>query len=201
MKISENAGEIIGQISKGKIKSFEITANGELIQLDIEPLVVAILKGALSSILNDVNYVNAPFLAKQRGIEIKVIKSEAPSSYTSLLKVKMITDIEENNVSVSLIAKNISRIVKLNDYDVIIKPNEHMLIVPHINQVAMVAKVANVLCEDNINIGSMNVSQNIKGSDMSIMAIDIDSSLSDEMLDKISKIDGVHNPKYIKLNI
>ena len=65
----------------------------------------------------------------------------------------------------------------------------------------MVAKVANVLCEDNINIGSMNVSQNIKGSDMSIMAIDIDSSLSEEMLDKISKIDGVHNPKYIKLNI
>ena len=140
-------------------------------------------------------------MAKQRGIEIKVIKSEAPSSFTSLLKVKMTTDIEINSVSVSLIAKNIARIVKLNDYDVIIKPNEHILIVPHINQVAMVAKVANTLCEENINIGSMNVSQNIKGSDMSIMAIDIDSSLSDEMLDKISKIDGVHNPKYIKLNI
>ena len=65
----------------------------------------------------------------------------------------------------------------------------------------MVAKVANVLCEDNINIGSMNVSQNIKGSDMSIMAIDIDSALSEEMLGKISKIDGVHNPKYIKLTV
>ncbi|CCY75605.1 d-3-phosphoglycerate dehydrogenase [Brachyspira sp. CAG:700] len=201
MNISENAGEIIGQISKGKIKSFEITAYGELIKLDIEPLEVAILKGALSSIFHDVNYVNAPFLAKQRGIEIKIIKSEAPSSFTSLLKVKMTTDIETNSVSVSLIAKNIARIVKLNDYDVIIKPNEHILIVPHINQVAMVAKVANTLCEENINIGSMNVSQNIKGSDMSIMVIDIDTALSEEMLNKISKIEGVHNPKCIKLNV
>lgn len=201
MNISENAGEIIGQISKGKIKSFEITAYGELIKLDIEPLEVAILKGALSSIFHDVNYVNAPFLVKQRGIEIKIIKSEAPSSFTSLLKVKMTTDIETNSVSVSLIAKNIARIVKLNDYDVIIKPNEHILIVPHINQVAMVAKVANTLCEENINIGSMNVSQNIKGSDMSIMVIDIDTALSEEMLNKISKIEGVHNPKCIKLNV
>ena len=113
----------------------------------------------------------------------------------------MTTDIEINSVSVSLIAKNIARIVKLNDYDVIIKPNEHILIVPHINQVAMVAKVANTLCEENINIGSMNVSQNIKGSDMSIMAIDIDTALSEEMLNKISKIEGVHNPKCIKLNV
>ena len=86
-----------------------------------------------------------------------------------------------------------ARIVKLNDYDVIIKPNEHILIVPHINQVAMVAKVANTLCEENINIGSMNVSQNIKGSDMSIMVIDIDTALSEEMLNKISKIEGVKN--------
>ena len=65
----------------------------------------------------------------------------------------------------------------------------------------MVAKVANTLCEENINIGSMNVSQNIKGSDMSIMAIDIDTALSEEMLNKISKIEGVHNPKCIKLNV
>lgn len=201
MKISENAGELIGQISKGKIKSFEIIANGELTKLDIKPLEVAILKGALSSIFHDVNYVNAPFLAAQRGIEIKIVKSGASSSFTSLLKVKMITDLEINSVSVSLIAKNIPRIVKLNDYDVIIKPKEHILIVPHINQVAMVAKVANVLCEDNINIGSMNVSQNTKGSDMSIMAIDVDSDISEEMLNKISKIDGVHNPKYIKLSV
>ncbi|MBW5393395.1 NAD(P)-dependent oxidoreductase, partial [Brachyspira pilosicoli] len=199
MKIAENAGEMIMQISTGKIKSFEITAQGELINLDIQPLEVAVLKGALSSMLQDVNYVNAPYLAKQRGIEVKTIKSETPSTFTGILKVKLTTDKEVNNVSVSLIAKNIARIVKLNDYDVIIKPQPHILIVPHINQPAMIAKVATTLSSDGINIGSMNVSENIKGSNMSIMAINVDRIIESDMIDKISQIDGVHQPKYIKL--
>lgn len=187
------------QISTGKIKSFEITAQGELINLDIQPLEVAVLKGALSSMLQDVNYVNAPYLAKQRGIEVKTIKSETPSTFTGILKVKLTTDKEVNNVSVSLIAKNIARIVKLNDYDVIIKPQPHILIVPHINQPAMIAKVATTLSSDGINIGSMNVSENIKGSNMSIMAINVDRIIDNTMIEKISQIEGVHQPKYIKL--
>ena len=199
MKIAENAGEIIMQLANGKIKSLEITAQGDLINLDIQPLEVAILKGALSYMFQDVNYVNAPYLAKQRGIEVKTIKSESPSTFTGILKVKLITDKDTTSVSVSLIAKNIARIVKLNDYDVIIKPQPHILIVPHINQPAMVAKVATVLSSDSINIGSMSVSENIKGSNMSIMAINVDRVIGNDVITKISNIDGVHEPKYVRL--
>lgn len=199
MKISENAGEMIMQTANGKIKSLEITAQGDLINLDIQPLEVAILKGALSYMFQDVNYVNAPYLAKQRGIEVKTIKSEAPSTFTSILKVKLTTDRETTSVSVSLIAKNIARIVKFNDYDVIIKPQPHILIVPHINQPAMIAKVATVLSGDGINIGSMSVSENIKGSSMSIMAINVDRVIGNDVITKISNIEGVHDPKYVRL--
>ena len=199
MKISENAGEMIMQTANGKIKSLEITAQGDLINLDIQPLEVAILKGALSYMFQDVNYVNAPYLAKQRGIEVKTIKSEAPSTFTSILKVKLTTDKDTTSVSVSLIAKNIARIVKFNDYDVIIKPQPHILIVPHINQPAMIAKVATVLSGDGINIGSMSVSENIKGSNMSIMAINVDRVIGNDVITKISNIEGVHDPKYVRL--
>ena len=199
MKISENAGEMIMQTANGKIKFLEITAQGDLINLDIQPLEVAILKGALSYMFQDVNYVNAPYLAKQRGIEVKTIKSEAPSTFTSILKVKLTTDKETTSVSVSLIAKNIARIVKFNDYDVIIKPQPHILIVPHINQPAMVAKVATVLSGDGINIGSMSVSENIKGSSTSIMAINVDRVIGNDVITKISNIEGVQDPKYVRL--
>ncbi len=199
MKISENAGEMIMQTANGKIKSLEITAQGDLINLDIQPLEVAILKGALSYMFQDVNYVNAPYLAKQRGIEVKTIKSEAPSTFTSIVKVKLTTDKDTTSVSVSLIAKNIARIVKFNDYDVIIKPQPHILIVPHINQPAMIAKVATVLSGDDINIGSMSVSENIKGSNMSIMAINVDRVIGNDVITKISNIEGVHDPKYVRL--
>ena len=193
MKIAENAGEMIMQVANGKIKSLEITAQGDLINLDIQPLEVA------SYMFQDVNYVNAPYLAKQRGIEVKTIKSEAPSTFTGILKVKLTTDKDVTSVSVSLIAKNIARIVKLNDYDVIIKPQPHILVVPHINQPAMIAKVATVLSGDGINIGSMSVSENIKGSNMSMMAINVDRVIGNDVITKISNIDGVSDPKYVRL--
>lgn len=73
------------------------------------------------------------------------------------------------------------------------------MVVPHINQPAMIAKVATLLSADGINIGSMSVSENIKGSNMSIMAINVDRSIGNDVITKISNIEGVHEPKYVRL--
>ena len=64
MQIAENTGELVVQISNGVIKTIEITADGDLADLDIQPLEVAVLKGVLSSMLEGVNYVNARLLQR-----------------------------------------------------------------------------------------------------------------------------------------
>lgn len=202
MQIAENTGELATQISNGKIKAFEITVHGHLSELDIEPLEVAVLKGALSSRLEDVNYVNAPVIAKQRAIDVITIKSKTNCNFTGLLTLKLITEEESNVVSAALIAKNIPRIVKINDYETSIRPEKHMLIVPHVNQPSMIAKVALVIGKNDINIGSMNVVQkNDRHETQSIMVIDIDSPVTDSVLKEIAKTDGVNNPKYVSLNV
>ena len=200
MQIAENAGELAVQTADGIIQAIEITAQGTLSDLDIQPLEVAVLKGVLSGLLESVNYVNAPVLAKQRGIDLISAHSKAKCNFTGLLTVKLITDKDTAAVSSALIAKDIPRIVKINDYETSIRPQKHMLIVPHINKPSMVAKAAQVLGEYNINISSMNVVQkNDKHETESIMVINIDSDVSDEVLSKIAEIDGVHSPKYIRL--
>ena len=201
MEIAENSGEICMQISEGVIKSIEITAQGDLANLDIQPLEVAVLKGALSSMLEGVNYVNAPVLAKKRGIDIISTRSNVKCNFAGLLTIKLTTDKCVNIVSGALVAKDIPRIVKINDYETSIRPQRHMLLVPHVNKPSMIAKVAQVIGENNINIGSMNVVQkNDKHETESIMVINIDSEVHNDVLAEIEKIDGVHNPKYIKLN-
>ena len=200
MQIAENSGEFAMQISEGVIKSIEITAQGDLSELDIQPLEVAVLKGALSSMLEGVNYVNAPVLAQKRGIDIISTRSKVKCNFAGLLTVKLTTDKGENTVAGALVAKDIPRIVKINDYEASIRPQKHMLIVPHKNQPSMIAKVAQVIGENNINIGSMNVVQkNDRHETESIMVINIESAVDPELLLKIEKIDGVHNPKYINL--
>lgn len=201
MNIAENSGELAMQISEGMIKSIEITAQGDLAELDIQPLEVAVLKGALSSMLEGVNYVNAPVLAKKRGIDIISSRSKVKCNFAGLLTIKLITDKGINIVAGALVAKDIPRIVKINDYETSIRPQKHMLIVPHINQPAMIAKVAQVIGDNNINIGSMNVVQkNDKHETESIMVINIDSGVGENVLSDIEKINGVHNPKYINLS-
>lgn len=201
MQIAENSGELAMQLSKGNIKSIEITAKGDLADLDIQPLEVAVLKGALSSMLESVNYVNAPVLAKKRGIDIISTRSKVKCNFAGLLTIKLTTDKETTTVAGALVAKDIPRIVKINDYGTSIRPQKHMLIVPHVNKPSMIAQVAQVIGGDNINIGSMNVVQkNDKHETESIMVINVESVVTDDTLNKIAKIDGVHNPKYVKFS-
>jgi len=201
MQIAENSGELAMQVTKGKINSIEITAQGDLADLDIQPLEVAVLKGILSSRLESVNYVNAPVLAKKRGIDIISTRSKVKCNFAGLLTIKLKTDEEETVVAGALVAKDIPRIVKINDYETSIRPQKHMLLVPHVNKPSMIAQVASVIGEDNINIESMNVVQkNDKHATESIMVINVDSEVNDTTISKISKIDGVQDPKYVNLS-
>ena len=202
MQIAENAGELAVQISEGSVKRIEITAYGNLADLDIQPLEVAILKGVLSSRLEGINYVNAPLVAQKRGIEVTSTKSKTECNFVGLLQIKLITSSGETLVAGALITKDIPRIVRIDNYETSIRPQRHMLIVPHENKPSMIAKVALMLAEDGINIGSMNVVQkNDKHSTDSIMVINIESEVNENTLDIIQKINGVTDAKYIKLNV
>ena len=202
MGISENSGELAVQLSNGVIKTIEITAGGDLADLDIQPLEVAVLKGVLSSRLEGVNYVNAPVIAKKRGIDIVSTRTKAKCNFAGLITVKLVTDKETTVVSGAIVAHGIPRIVKINDYETSIRPEKHMLIVPHTNKPSMIARVAQVIGEKEINIGSMNVVQkNDKHETESIMVINVESVVGDDTLDLIAKIDGVHNPKYVNLTV
>lgn len=197
MQLAENIGELAQQIVEGNLKAVEISAKGKLASLDISPLETAILKGVFSSFMENVNYVNAPILAKQKGISVTTSKSETSGDYIGLITVKLITNKSESLVSGALIAENISRIVKIDQYNTSIEPEKHMLLVPHENKPAMIAKVATVIGEAGININHMHVVQ--KQGDKSLMIINTDCAVEKDVLDKIEKIDGVSNSKYVKL--
>lgn len=198
MQLAENIGELAQQISEGNLKSIEISAKGKLASVDISPLETAILKGVFSSFTDNVNYVNAPILAKQKGISVTTSKSETSGDYIGLIAVKLITNVSESVVSGALIAENISRIVKIDQYNTSIEPEKHMLLVPHENKPSMIAKVATVIGENGININHMHVVQ--KQGELSMMIINTDSAVEKDVLEKIIQINGVANSKYVKLS-
>lgn len=201
MKIAENLGELVAQISTGNFKSIQITVNGNLSELNISPLEVAVLKGIFASRMESVNYVNAPIIAKSRGIEIITSKSPKDCTFIGSISIKLTTDTGENIVAGALLAEHMPRIVTINKYNMSIEPEEHMLIIPHENKPSMIAKVAAVIGENNINISRMHVAQKSNKEDNeSIMIINTESAVDDATLEKIKLIDGINNAKYIQLN-
>ena len=199
MKLAENIAGLAHQISEGGIKSIEIEVRGNLATLDVSPLEVAILKGLLSSHVENVNYVNAPLIAKNRGIQVTTKKSEQSTDYIGSISVKIECEKQNAYVAGALIAKDIERIIQINDYKLSIQPQKYMLLVPHKNQPGMIARVATVLGDNNVNISSMNVAN--KKDDISIMIINTDSVVDSETLDKISKLEGISEAKFATLNV
>ncbi len=198
MGLAENIASLASQLAKDAIKEIDIVVSGKLQEVDISPLEIAILKGVLSSNLTGINYVNAPIVAKQRGIEVKSSKTNDGENSICLVIKTISNEIKVRGV---LLAKNIKRIVEINDYCASIEPKNHMLLIPHINKPNMVALCAGVLGADNINISGMQVAQSDNDKNKSIMIITTDSAVEQPTLDKIVKIDGVDKAKYINLNI
>ena len=201
MQLSENLGVLVQQLSKGNLKNINITVNGNLSELNVAPLEVAVQKGIFSSTVENVNFVNAPLIAKKRGINITTSKSQKDCTFIGSISVTLTTDVEETTVTGALIAKNMPRIVRINDYNMSIEAEEHMLMIPHENKPAMIAKVAAVIGENNININRMQVAQKSNKKDnVSIMIITTDTDVDAATMEKINKIDGIQNAQYIKLN-
>ncbi|MBQ2983533.1 MAG: phosphoglycerate dehydrogenase [Candidatus Gastranaerophilales bacterium] len=196
MGLAENIAQIASQLSTGAIKELAVSVSGELSNLDVSPLEIAILKGILSANMVDVNYVNAPIIAKSRGIEVKTSKT---NDKDNAISVTIKTSENDTVVKGALIAKGIKRITQINDYIASIEPKKYMLFVPHINKPNMIAQVASVIGASNINISDMRVAQNLCDEQKNVMVINVDSVVEEATLDKIAKIDGVEKAKYIGL--
>ena len=200
MTIAENVGALAFQISNGNLKSINLTVEGKLADLDISPITIAVLKGVFSSIDEGVNYVNAPVIAKKRGINVVTSKSHNDCSYQGSITVKLLTDKDEVCVSGALITDGMPRITEINEHKMCIQPEEHMLVLPHENKPSMIAKVASVIAADNVNINKMHVADNVGSDPLSIMILSTETKVEANTLKQIADIDGIKDAKYIHLS-
>ncbi|MDD3237006.1 MAG: phosphoglycerate dehydrogenase [Candidatus Gastranaerophilales bacterium] len=200
MKIAGDLGALVAQLANGNIKSIQMTVSGNLAELNVSPLEIAVIKGIFSTMLENVNYVNAPIIAKERGINVLTTKSPKDCTFIGSISIKLTTDKGENVVTGAMIAEHMPRIVQINQYNMSIEVEEHMLFIPHENKPSMIAKVAAVIGESSINISRMQVAQKSNKEDnVSIMIINTESAVEDSTLNKIEEIDGIKDAKYIKL--
>jgi D-3-phosphoglycerate dehydrogenase len=186
--LAERQGAMAAQLTKGGVDDLEIVMIGGLADTDTRILRTAVLKGMLSLATDEpVNYVNANYLAEQRGIRVTESKRAETHDYVSMIAVKASGGGETMSVAASLIGKkNEPRLVSVFGYDLDMVPDRYMAFFRYPDRPGMIGKVGTILGDAGINIGSMQVGRKEAGG-AALMGITVDTSLDADLLAKIRK--------------
>lgn len=197
LMLAERMGSLLTQTSTGRIQSVEISCCGELGASDVDLLTRAVLVGLLKPILSEeVNFVNAPVVARTRGIEVTEASSSTLHGYTSLLSIDVTLDTGQREVAGTVFGRNELRIVRLDGLPIDLVPEGVMLVVPHADQPGMVGKVGSILGDHGINIGGMRVGRVAEGQH-AVMVLMIDSEVSDEIRRNIAEVSGIEDVRQV----
>ncbi|MCL6636119.1 MAG: phosphoglycerate dehydrogenase, partial [Peptococcaceae bacterium] len=197
--LAEKLGKLQAQLVTGRIRKIEVIYSGELAKQEVSPITTAVVKGFLDPILQHaVNYVNAPVLAKNRGIQVfQAVDGEA-EGYASLITVKVYSDKAEKSVAGTLFGKEDPRIVMVDGYRIDVIPSGYLLYVPHIDKPRIIGPVGLLIGEHNINIAAMQVGRKQIGG-RAVMMLSVDAPVPEETLAEIARIDGVLDVKMVHL--
>jgi len=157
------------------------------------------LKGFLSRrVAEVVNFINAPYLAKEMGIVVNEIKTGANSNYTNLLTVDCETDKENKSLAGTVFGNNELRIVSIDSFHLELKPEGHMLFYSNIDKPGMLATVGKILADANINIAGLSLGRLEAGKE-ALTVINTDSEINKKVVKDILAINGVHKVLTVKI--
>ncbi|MGE5529563.1 MAG: phosphoglycerate dehydrogenase [Patescibacteria group bacterium] len=199
LPLAEKIGSLLAQLDGGRIAKLEASYLGEIADYDLAPLTTALLTGFLRPLLSDeVNLVNAPLLAKERGLKVVEHKAAAPEDYTSLIRVRIETQKGSRVVAGALFRRNEERIVEIDGYFFDVVPTGYMLVAPHTDKPGIIGKVGTILGDAGINIAYMQVGRKSAGG-RAIMVLSVDNTVPEDVLKKIASLEGVEDAKLVRL--
>ena len=199
MKLAEKMGKLAGQIADGAISDVKIGYFGEVGGKDTSPLTVAILKGLLETAMEEgVNFVNAPIVAKERGINITESKSTESFDFANKISISIGCDDKKRKVDGSLFATLGERIVGIDGFSVDAIPSGYLIIASNTDQPGIIGHVGTVLGKNGVNIAGMEVGRNKQG-EKAVMVLNVDGPVSDKTLKELEKVKGIHSAKLVSL--
>jgi D-3-phosphoglycerate dehydrogenase / 2-oxoglutarate reductase len=198
-----NLGEMLGslhmQLARGGIAEVNIEYSGELADLNTSPITVAFLKGLFTPILKDaVNYVNAPIIARERGIRIIESKSDKPDDFVNTLTIKVKTEGGENTLVGTVFGRREPRLVRLNTFRLEALPAGPMLLVVNRNVPGVIGALGTMLGQYGVNISRMTVGQE-EASNQNIILLNTDELVSRELLGKVEELDNITSAQVLDL--
>jgi D-3-phosphoglycerate dehydrogenase len=200
LSLGEQLGRLQTQLCEGGIESVTVEYSGEVATLSVSPLTIAVLRGVLAPIMEaPVNYVNAPIVAKERGIEVKEVRSSDAGDFTSLIRVRVEAGKKSHQVAGTLYHKKDPRIVEIDQFKVEVVPEGNMLFIHNIDRPGVIGMVGKVLGDNGINIVRMQCALEKRGGN-ALLIIGSDQAFPPDVLNIIKSSKDILSVKIAALS-
>ena len=198
--LAQDLGTMLAQLARGGVEELDILTIGALADDDTRIIRTAAVKGLLTRASDEgVNFVNAEFLAEQRGIKISETKRSETHDFVSMLVLRSITPHGPVEIGATLLGKKDEpRIVTLFGYELDMAPTKRMAFFRYGDRPGVIGQVGTIIGEAGVNIGTMDVGR-LEAGGTALMGISVDSALSAETLDAISHAAEVQDAWYVEL--
>jgi len=199
INLADKLGSFAAQMFEGGVTEITIEYQGDAAAIYTAPVTIAALKGFLTPILEEtVNFVNAPIIAKERGIEVKEIKSTDEGDYQSLVALRLKAKEKVSCFAGTLLSKKDPRLVMIDTFKVEVVPEGELLFMYNNDKPGVIGNIGTLLGKKKINIARMHFGREAPGG-MAISVVSIDAHASDRVIDEIRKLPNILSVKQISL--
>jgi D-3-phosphoglycerate dehydrogenase len=199
ISLGEKLGSFQGQILKGGIEEITIEYSGEVVSYDVAPITISCIKGLLDQVLDlYVNFVNAPFVAKERGIKVVEVKSSRAIDFASSVTIKVKTRDEENIIEGALFGTKEPRIVRIGKFFLDAVPEGYLIVIQNEDKPGVIGNVGTLLSSANINVARLHLGRQAVGEE-AVSVWSVDTHPSKGLIEKLLKLPHILSAMVVEL--
>ncbi|MDQ1627383.1 MAG: D-3-phosphoglycerate dehydrogenase / 2-oxoglutarate reductase [Actinomycetota bacterium] len=199
--LAERLGRFFTALSAAVPSQLDIDVRGEITAHDVRVLELAVLKGMFTDVVEEsVSYVNAPLLASDRGVAVRLNTDPESPDYRNLITVRgTMADGAQVSVSGTLSGpRHVEKLVEIDGFDIEVLLSDHMAVFRYTDRPGIIGTVGRILGEAQINIAGMQVSRDQKGGH-ALVAMTVDSAIPSDVLEEIVSAIGAHSARQVDL--
>ena len=197
LEMGQKIGFLESQMNKSQIIAIKVSGQGEIAQY-VDSLATFVAVGAMSSSSGDtINYVNADFVAKEKGIKIESEALADSVVFKNLITVKLTTAEGTTSISATIFDDGVKRLVAIDGFDIEVALKGDMILFKNSDVPGVVGNVGTILAKNSVNIADFALSRNADAQALAVILVD--GTVSDTALSELEALDACLKVHYAKI--
>ena len=197
LEMGQKIGFMVSQINKSQIIAIKVSGQGEISQY-VDSLSTFVAVGAMSDNSDDtINYVNAEFVAKEKGIEIESEALVDSAVFKNLITIKLTTAEGVTTISATIFDDGVKRIVAIDGFDIEVALKGDMILFKNSDVPGVIGSIGSTLANHSVNIADFSLARNEKSEALAVILVD--NSVDSKTLEELSSLEACLSVSYVRV--